>query len=74
MIFEDFKAKETVINEYYCRGRQNNCNMIYLIQNLFSLGRQNVREKYNLFITLKTIINHYLLRARKFQLNPQHDL
>ena len=50
MIFDDVRAKEPVINEYYCRGRHNNCNMIYLNQNLFSLDRQIVRENCNLFI------------------------
>ena len=39
MIFEDARAKEPVINEYFCRGRHNNYNMIYLNQNLFSLDR-----------------------------------
>ena len=39
MIFDDVRAKEPVINEYFCRGRHNNCNMIYLNQNLFSLDR-----------------------------------
>ena len=50
MIFDYVRAKEPVINEYFCRGRHNNCNMIYLIQNLFSLDRQSVRENCNLFI------------------------
>ena len=50
MIFDDVKAKEPVINESFCRGRHSNCKMIYLNQNLFSLGRQNVRENSNLFI------------------------
>ena len=40
MIFDDVRAKKPVINEYFCRGRHNNCNMIYLNQNLFSLDRQ----------------------------------
>ena len=43
MIFDDVRAKEPVINEYFCRGRHNNCNMIYL-------DRQIVRENCNLFI------------------------
>ena len=47
MIFDDVRAKKPGINEYFCRG---NCNMIYLIQNLFSLDRQSVRENCNLFI------------------------
>ena len=50
MIFDDVRAKEPIINEYFCRGRHNNCNMIYLNQNLFSLDRQSVRENCNLFI------------------------
>ena len=37
MIFDDVRAKEPVINEYFCRGRHNNCNMIYL--NLFTIDR-----------------------------------
>ena len=32
MIFDDVRAKEPIINEYFCRGRHNNCNMIYLIK------------------------------------------
>ena len=53
MIFDDVRAKEPVINEYFCRGRHHNCNMIYLNQNLFSLDRQSVRENCNLFILLE---------------------
>ena len=49
MIFDDVRAKEPVINEYFCRGRHNNCNMIYLNQNLFTIDRQSVRENCNLF-------------------------
>ena len=50
MIFDDVRAKESVINEYFCRVRHNNCNMIYLNQNLFTIERQSVRENCNLFI------------------------
>ena len=50
MIFDDVRAKEPVINEYFGRGRHNNCNMIYLNQNLFSLDSQSVREICKLFI------------------------
>ena len=50
MIFDYVRAKEPVINEYFCRGRHNNCNMIYLNQNLFTIDRQSVRENCNLFI------------------------
>ena len=40
MIFDDVRSKEPVFNEYFCRGRHNNCNMIYLNQNLFTIDRQ----------------------------------
>ena len=50
MIFDDVRAKKPVIKEYFCRGRHNNCNMIYLNQNLFTIDRQNVREICYLFI------------------------
>ena len=32
MIFDDVRAKEPAINEYFCTGRHNNCNIIYLIK------------------------------------------
>ena len=32
LIFDDVRDKEPIINEYFCRGRHNNCNMIYLIK------------------------------------------
>ena len=50
MIFDDVEPKEPIIKEYFCRGRHNNCNKIYLNQNLFSLYRRGVRENCNLFI------------------------
>ena len=50
MIFDDVRAIEPVINEYFCRGRHNNCNMKYLDQNLFTIDRQSVRENSNPFI------------------------
>ena len=50
MIFDDVIAKEPIINEYFCRARHENCDMIYLKQNLFSADRQNVRENCYLFI------------------------
>ena len=50
MIFDDVRAKEPIINEYFCRGRHNNCNMIYLNQNLFTIDRPSVRKNCNLFI------------------------
>ena len=50
MIFDGVRAIDPVINEYFCRGKHNYCNMIYLNQNLISLDRQNVRGNFNLLI------------------------
>ena len=50
MVFDDVIAKDPIINEYFCRARHENCDMIYLKQNIFSTDRQNVREKFNLFV------------------------
>ena len=50
VIFDYVIAKETIINEYVCRARHEDCDMIYLKQNIFSADRQNVRENCNLFI------------------------
>ena len=49
MIFDDVRAKEPVTIEYFCRGRHNNCIMIYPNKNLFTIDRQSVRENCNLF-------------------------
>ena len=50
MIFDDVRANEPPINEYFCRGRHNKCNMIHLNQNLFTRNRQSIRENRYLFI------------------------
>ena len=52
MIFDDVEPKEPIIKEYFCRGGHNNCILIYLNQNLFSLDRRGVRENCNLIILL----------------------
>ena len=50
MIFDDVRAKEPVINEYFCSCRHNNCNRIYLNQNLFTKDIRSVRKNCNLII------------------------
>ena len=49
MIFDDVIAKEPIVNEYFCRARKENCDMIYL-KKVFSADRQNVRENCYLFV------------------------
>ena len=51
MIFDDVRAKEPVINEYFCRGRHNNGNMVCFNKKLFTIDRQSVRENCSLFIS-----------------------
>ena len=53
MVFDDVIAKESIVNEYFCRARHENFDMIYPKQNIFSADRQNVRENYNLSIFLE---------------------
>ena len=48
MIFDDVGGKDPIINEYFCRGRHINCNMIHPKQK--NSRRKNVRENCNLFI------------------------
>ena len=50
MIFDVVIAKEPINKGYFCRARHENCDIIYLKQNIFSADRQNVRENCNLFI------------------------
>ena len=47
LIFDKFIAKEPIINGHFCRARDENCDMIYLKQNIFSANRQNFRENCN---------------------------
>ena len=66
-------AKEPVINEYFCRGRHSNCNIIYLKQNIFSADRQNVRANCNLFILFeqrgKDLMSIYRYFFNNFELS-----
>ena len=54
-------SKEPIINEYFCRARLENCDIIYLKQKIFLTERQNVREKCNLFIFLNKKVEPSLL-------------
>ena len=66
MVFDAVRAKEPVINEYFCRGRHNNCIMVSLNQNLFSLDRQSVRENCNLFILFEQRSKVVMSKYRDF--------
>ena len=72
IIFDDVRARVPVVNENFCRGRHNYCNMIYINQNLFALDRQNVRENCIIFVlfhqrgkVLNRIYNDFLSDGEK---------
>src|SRR5271157_4202186 len=54
MIFDDVMLKDqTVIKEYFCRGRHNNVNVFYLCQSLHKIAKHCIRENANMFILFK---------------------
>jgi hypothetical protein len=54
MIFDDVMMKDqTKIKEYFCRGRHNNVNVIYLCQSLHKISKHCIRENANTFILFK---------------------
>jgi hypothetical protein len=54
MIFDDVMLKDqTVIKEYFCKGRHNNVNVFYLCQSLHKIAKHCIRENANIFILFK---------------------
>src|SRR5271169_611967 len=54
MIFDDVMLKDqTVIKEYFCKGRHNNVNVFYLCQSLHKISKHYIRENANMFILFK---------------------
>ena len=48
LVLDDcFLGKQNKSEAYYTRGRQNNCDTIFLSQNYFRLPRQTIRENCN---------------------------
>ena len=45
-----FLSKQNKAEAYYTRGRQNNCDTIYIAQNYFRLARRTTRENSNFII------------------------
>ena len=51
MIFDDImNADQSVIKDYFCRGRHNSVNVFYLCQSLHKIQKYCVREKSNVFV------------------------
>src|SRR5271156_2942484 len=54
MIFDDVMLKDqTVIKEYFCKGRHNNVSVFYLCQSLHKIAKHCIRENANMFILFK---------------------
>ncbi|HLX52491.1 MAG TPA: ATPase/DNA packaging protein [Aquella sp.] len=54
MIFDDVMLKDqSVIKDYFCRGRHNNVNVFYLCQSLHKIAKHCIRENANMFILFK---------------------
>jgi len=54
MIFDDVMLRDqTVIKDYFCRGRHNNVNVFYLCQSLHKIAKHCIRENANTFILFK---------------------
>ena len=45
-----FLGKQNKAEAYYTRGRHNNCDTIYIVQNYFRLPRHTIRENSNFII------------------------
>jgi len=51
MIFDDvMNANQSVIKDYFCRGRHNNVNVFYLCQSLHKLQKHCIRDNANVFV------------------------
>ena len=54
MIFDDvLLCNQSIINDYYTRGRHSNVDCFYLAQNYFRLPRQTIRENSNFICLFK---------------------
>jgi hypothetical protein len=54
MIFDDVMlTDQTLIKDYFCRGRHNNVNVFYLCQSLHKIAKHCIRDNANTFILFK---------------------
>ena len=54
MIFDDvMMADQSVIKDYFCRGRHNNVNVFYLCQSLHKITKFCIRDNANIFILFR---------------------
>ena len=54
MIVDDvMNADQSLIKDYFCRGRHNNVSVFYLCQSLHKIAKHCIRENANIFILFK---------------------
>jgi guanylate kinase len=54
MVFDDVMLQDqSVIKDYFCRGRHNNVNVFYLCQSLHKIAKHCIRENANIFILFR---------------------
>ena len=54
MIFDDVMLNDqTLIKQYFCRGRHNHVNVFYLCQSLHKIAKHCIRDNANIFILFK---------------------
>lgn len=54
MVFDDVMMEDqSVIKDYFCRGRHSNVNVFYLCQSLHKIAKHCIRENANIFILFK---------------------
>ena len=54
MVFDDvMNEDQTVIKDYFCRGRHNNVNVFYLCQSLNKIAKHCIKDNANIFILFK---------------------
>ena len=55
IIFDDVVnlRNQSIMKSYFCRGRHNNCNTIYISQNYYGLDKDSIRNNCNCFIFFK---------------------
>ena len=59
LVFDDVMLdnKQSKAEDFYTRGRHNNCSCIYISQNYYKLPRQTIRANANILLLFKLPIN-----------------
>ena len=54
MVFDDVMlTPQSIIKDYFCRGRHNNLSVFYLVQSLHKISKHCIRDNANIFILFR---------------------